>query len=778
MSSTANEFSRETTTLKKGQAKSSGSAWKVVKNVLHPLPGLSSIGVLALFLGMVAIFAVILTYMTLSGITPFSINRDVLINLLLLNLLIVAAITPIILWRVTRLWSDRRKGATASKLHMRLVVLFSVIAIIPAIIVAVFSAITLTFSLNSLLDEPVPTAMENSATMANYYLEDQTKRIGTELRAMAIDVNTNARLFIESPIQFGQILEFQIKARGLTSAYLISDSGVIMAKAERENAPVYSIPDEQMMKTAREGTLTIFSDMVNSQFRGVLKLPAFKDSYLLVARRSDPKVWDHLVQMRIFRENYARIAENRAFLELVFAATYIVIALMVLLGAIWMGLRAATNVVSPVGRLMLAAEKVSDGDLSARVRVNDKDDEIGKLSETFNRMTGQIETQRNELIAANEQMDQRRRFTEAVLGGVSAGVLGVDHHGKISIANRSALKLMNVSQRDIIGKDLSILSPELDGLFKKALLEKGTVVNEYLHLTISNQTRHFNVQVTEDEGEGEDSSFVITIDDVTKLVSAQRTAAWADVARRIAHEIKNPLTPIQLSAERLRRKYTDEIESDPHIFEQCTDTIVRQVKDIGRMVDEFSSFARMPMPVIRDEELVDLVKRSVFSQRVANPDIEYEINLPDRDVLVQCDGRLIAQALTNILKNAAEGIETKLTALRENNEKDFMGAIDVAMSVDQGRVTLTIEDNGCGLPQEQRERLTEPYMTTRAKGTGLGLAIVKKILEDHGGELILGDSSELSGASIKLILPQAMDASREENTEETESKPEVSHAKV
>jgi two-component system nitrogen regulation sensor histidine kinase NtrY len=430
---------------------------------------------------------------------------------------------------------------------------------------------------------------------------------------------------------------------------------------------------------------------------------------------------------------------------------YVVVAMLILLAAVWLGLWAASRIVRPIGRLAGAAERVSQGDLRVRVDVGKGDDEIGALSETFNHMTSEIEARRQELMDANLQLDARRRFTEAMLAGVSAGVVGLDNEGRVTLINRTASRLLGIRPEDVETRHYSECMPELAGLIHRAISEGGSKTAGQVDVRRQGALRHLNVQVS---SEGASHGFVVTFDDITDLVSAQRTAAWADVARRIAHEIKNPLTPIQLSAERLKRKYAREVSTEPEVFTQCTDTIIRQVGDIGRMVDEFSSFARMPAPVIRTQDAQELVRQAVFLQRVAQPQIVFEVNTPPGPVMMDCDGRLVSQALTNVLKNAAEAI-----GARVSGGNAVPGRIHIDVSVKTGRVRIAIHDNGIGLPHENRHRLTEPYVTTRAKGTGLGLAIVRKILEDHGGELILEDDEIRSGESwtgavVTLVFPQ------------------------
>jgi two-component system nitrogen regulation sensor histidine kinase NtrY len=424
------------------------------------------------------------------------------------------------------------------------------------------------------------------------------------------------------------------------------------------------------------------------------------------------------------------------------------VSLLILLAAIWLGLWAANNLVRPISKLIGAAERVSRGDLKVRVEVDRDDDEMGTLARAFNRMTADLDSRRTELMRANRQLDERRRFTEAVLAGVSAGVVGFDGEGRVTLVNRAAARLLNAEPEELEGRHYAEAMPELSGIVRRALHEPMARANGEATLRRGGTLRSLSVQVASEEGAGE-AGFIATFDDITDLVSAQRTAAWADVARRIAHEIKNPLTPIQLSAERLKRKYAGEVSSDPEVFRQCTDTIIRQVGDIGRMVDEFSSFARMPSPKMRPEIAQELVQQAVFLQRAAHPQTEFEILGEMRPVRFECDGRLVSQALINVLKNAGEAIEARTAA-----GADERGHVAVTVTVESSRVLFRVTDNGIGLPQTERHRLTEPYVTTRAKGTGLGLAIVRKIVEEHGGEIqILDRENDEPGAEVRLAFP-------------------------
>jgi two-component system nitrogen regulation sensor histidine kinase NtrY len=413
---------------------------------------------------------------------------------------------------------------------------------------------------------------------------------------------------------------------------------------------------------------------------------------------------------------------------------YTVIALIVLMSAVWIGLNFANRLVAPIRRLIGAANAVSTGNLYVRVPVRQSEGDLAHLGETFNRMTHELRTQRDDIMRAHDVIDSRRRFTEAVLAGASAGVIGVDGHGCVSILNRSAEKLIGRNEAEALGKPLAEVFPELADIMAAA--QVGARTQDQVTITRNGRERNLSVRVTSEQSVESEHGYVVTLDDVTELVAAQRTSAWADVARRIAHEIKNPLTPIQLSAERLRRKYGKMIVEDRGVFEQCTDTIVRQVDDIRRMVDEFSRFSRMPKPVIIAENVADVVREAVFLMRVGHADIDMAVEIAEEPMTAQFDRRLISQALTNLIKNAAEAIAAV--------PPDELGRGTIKVSVVREGETIAIDivDNGIGLPKENRSRLLEPYVTTREKGTGLGLAIVGRIFEEHGGGIELHDAAE------------------------------------
>lgn len=701
------------------------------------------------------------TYMLLTGLTPFAPTRTVLILLLIANLTIVLVLFGLISWRVIRLIMARVSGTTGAKLHARLVTMFAIVAVMPAIIVAAFAAMTLNRGLDTWFSERVQLIISNAETVAEAYLAEHHHVLRGDVLAMANDVNRNAALMTTNPGFFFQLVTDQMHLRALNGAYLINSDGRIVTKA-RGSVDMGMPPDEHF-EAADKGDAVLFTVEESSQVRALVPIPTLGDTYLYIARLVDARVLDHLAETRAAIDEYESLESRRIQFQVTFALIYVIFALIMLLAAIWLGLWAANRIVDPISELVRAAERVSAGDLRARVNVGATGDELDMLTSAFNRMTGQLESQRNDLIAANHQLDERRQFTEAVLSGVSAGVLGLDNDGRIGHANRAAQRFFDKPESSMIGRDIAAAAPEMAAVVADARAHPERRAQAQVMIARDGHDRTLNLRITREVTDSGQGGFVLTFDDITELVRAQRTSAWADVARRIAHEIKNPLTPIQLSAERLRRKYGKEIKSDPDVFEQCTATIIRQVTDIGRMVDEFSSFARMPVAVMKPLEINEIVRQAVFLQRVGQPDIEYRLEMPDEPVILECDGRLVSQALTNILKNAAEAIrgseeedEDGLPLAPSGSAK--IGHIQLALSVAEDKVEIVATDSGCGLPESDRARLTEPYMTTRTKGTGLGLAIVNKVMEEHGGELILEDAPHSeewdTGARIRLVFPR------------------------
>jgi two-component system nitrogen regulation sensor histidine kinase NtrY len=710
--------------------------------------------VVGLVLGCAAVLSSLLTVFVLADEALGSDSRAVY-GLVAVNSALLLPLAVLVVRRIARLWGDRRRGLAGSKLHVRLSALFGVLAATPTVIVAVFAALFLSLGLNNWFSERVRSALDESSAVANAYVEEHRNNIRAASLAMRDSLNLSLlrferaedrTLFLVNQLELGQFSE------------------AIVFTAQREilwhyglaiPAEIARLPD-WMLTLARLNNLLQLED---ARSEGIITSPntaraliSVGEAFLLVGRYVDQRVVEHAERHQQAVESYANLEQRLFGLQVNFALIFLLVALLLVLAAVWVGLLLATRLIEPIGGLIAAAERVRAGDLAVRLPEDSADDELGLLSRAFNRMTSQLDAQRSALVAANRALDDRRRFTEAVLSGVSAGVVGLDAAGRIHLPNRSASMLLGVELDSQIGQDFAEVIPEMARLIEQARQFPERLAQDELTIQRNGRTRRLTVRVTAERVQEGTMGFVVTFDDITDLELAQRKAAWADVARRIAHEIKNPLTPIQLSAERLKRKYLAEIRSDPETFRLCTETIVRQVGDIGRMVDEFSSFARMPVPVMQAEDLRMIVLEAVTLQRNARSDVSVEAVAPETPIYVSVDHRLVGQAFTNLLQNALDAIEGRDTG---GGRPLPRGRIVVTTAFHEGRAIVSVADNGRGLPRDNRERLTEPYMTTRAKGTGLGLAIVKKIVEDHRGELILDDNPG-GGAIVSLSFPLLM----------------------
>ena len=684
----------------------------------------------------VALLSATATFLVLAGLTPIAPVHEVVVELLLGNVVTGLLLLAIIGREVWKVVQARRRGRAGSRLHVQIVGLFAVIAAVPTVLVSVVASTTLDRGLDRFFSTRTRAMIEQSMIVANAYVSEHAEAIRGDLLAMAIDLGRARSIFDSDRDQFQKIISAQAAGRNLSAAILLKSDGSAVDKAAVTVDKKVVLPTSDLLAEVNETEPRVALIPEDNHLAAVVKLRGYDDTYLYGARILDPRV---VAQLRATQESvgeFANLEARRLGIQIAFGLMFAIIALIVLLSSAWIGLDFANRLVAPIRRLIGAANVVSTGNLDIQVPVRRSEGDLARLGETFNKMTQELRTQHEDIVRARDLIDSRRRFTEAVLAGASAGVIGVNADGRISILNRSAERLTGRSEVEVLGLPLAQVAPELAEIFEAARSGNQRLVQRQLTVTRDGQERNYSVRVTSEQATEAEHGYVITIDDITELVLAQRSSAWADIARRIAHEIKNPLTPIQLSAERLRRKYSKTISDDPAVFEQCTETIVRQVDDIKRMVDEFSRFARMPKAVVADEDVADTVRQVVFLLRVAHPDIDLDVELESESMPARFDRRLISQALTNIIKNATEAIGAVPPA------ELGRGRIAVRAQRDGKDVVIDVIDNGIGLPKENRARLLEPYVTTREKGTGLGLAIVGRILEEHGGRLELRDASE------------------------------------
>ncbi len=696
-------------------------------------------------LAVVALGTGVATFILLSGGLSLGRHPHVDLTLLLANTVALLLLGVALAGRVARVWSDRRRGLAGARLHVRLVMLFSVVAVTPTVVVALFATVLFEVGIQSWFNDRVRTALAESLQAARGYLTEHNEAI----RADAINLSEDlamahaGELVISNPEEVTRILFDQSALNGLSEA-IIFDPVTDQIMASMSNRPSPHPPADALLK-ARSGEVAVIDSLDHTTVRALIQLKAPQMLMLMIARPVDATILGHMERTEEAVGAYDRLDRHRSGLQITFVLIFALVALLVLSAAVLIGLILANQIARPLGALIVAAERVRIGDLGVRVPERGADDEVAGLSRAFNRMTDQLAAQRTELMAAYSQIDERRRFTETVLSGVSAGVIGLDVEQRIELPNRVASDLLGADLLASVAHRLADVAPEFGTLLENAKRNPERPHTAEIQSGPAGRRRTLLARIGSETRNEALDGFVVTFDDITELQAAQRKAAWADIARRIAHEIKNPLTPIQLSAERLKRRFLREITSDPETFVQCADTIVRQVGDIGRMVDEFSAFARMPQPAIRQEDVGRVAREALILQRDASPRISWESDIPASGPMASCDRRLIGQALTNLLLNAADAVAMSNHPLE--------GHIRLSVHQNDRSVQLTVEDDGTGLPAEDHARLTEPYVTHKPKGTGLGLAIVKKIMEDHGGTVTLADRPDGVGAVATLTLP-------------------------
>ncbi len=713
-----------------------------------------------------ALASALATFLILAGLTPIIPTHDVVVRVLVINAVLVLLLVGVVAWQTKRLIRERRAGAAGAGLHVRIVGLFSLVAVVPAILVAVVATVTLERGLDPWFTGSIKELMNNTVGIARAYRENQCRTLARETQLMAADLNRAKVLFDADRRIFREFMSSRAYFLGFPLTILLEQNGDVIERIEHRAVEGVQLPGKADLAEASDVEALCLFPRSGNVFRAVLKLPALGDRILYVAREVDPRAVDFPPIAEAGVAIYTALEQKKAGVQVAFALMFALIALIVLLSAVWFGLNFANRLVSPVRRLIHAADQVATGNFYVQVPVRSGESDLGHLGETFNKMTAELRNQHNSLLEASDVLDRRRRFTEAVLSGVSAGVIGVDGEGVVTLVNPSTEGLLSASRDSLVGRPLTEVLPEVAPLMDEAKQSRQRLFQRQIQISRQGRERTLDVRVAGESARNEDRDLVITLDDITDLVTAQRTSAWADVARRIAHEIKNPLTPIQLSAERIRRKYGKVIVTDREVFDQCTATIVRQVDDIKRMVDEFSSFARMPKPTMGEEDIVETVRQVVFMMRIAHPHIDIVEDLPTAPVVIPFDRRLVSQALTNIVKNATEAIAAVPESERGHSR------IEVGLKeTNDGFLLLDVTDTGKGFPVEGRQRLLEPYMTTREGGTGLGLPIVSKILEEHGGGLELLDNPAGRGGRVRLrILRTPSSGNTNQSSEATASR--------
>ena len=692
---------------------------------------------------LVALGIGIMTIYQLSQFDPVGTDSNTLTTLIMIDLIAVVIVGGFVIRQILRLWVERRQKMAGYQLHWRLALLFGGVAALPAVITTAFALFVVDYSLRGWFADRISTAVTGSVQVADSYFEEHSSSIRSDVLTIANDVNREAFKLLSEPNLLNQYLTNQAALRNLSEAIILDGTGQVVAKSRFAFAVTFTSIGGDWLSRARQGEVVILRGDQTNKLRAAVKLNSFVDAYLFVGRFIDRSVLEAVDSTRLAAADYQQLGISQLDLQVRFAFVFGLILALLLITALWIGLNLATAIVEPLGSVISVAEQVRDGNLSERVPEGLEVDEIARLGLSFNNMLDELTRSREQLVQANMQIDRRREFTEAVLSGVSSGVIGLDKDRKVTLPNMTACQMLQLGEIDLIGNRLEEVIPEFASLVSSGASRRRKVSEEQIILTRNGSRLTLRARIASEKVDGRVIGYVVTFDDVTDLLAAQRKAAWSDIARRIAHEIKNPLTPIQLAADRLRRKYQPDDEAASQQFTEYLSIIGRQVDDIGRMVDEFSAFARMPQPVMQPLSLRELVLGQVALFDGQGVSIEANLGSPEAPAMVVGDAGLLRQALTNIIQNAMD-------SLAESGPESPHIVLELVPR--EGGLALTVTDNGPGFPDIDRARLVEPYVTKRDKGTGLGLAIVSKIIQDHGGELELKDA-EGGGACVAINLP-------------------------
>ena len=684
-----------------------------------------------------------ITAYSLSRIDSFEDNTDILAGLLLIDLVAVIVLGGLVVRQIWRIWSERRQRLAGHQLHWRLAILFGGVTMLPAIIITLFALFVVDYSLRGWFAERISTAVTGSVQVADSYFEEHASSIKSDVLTMANDVNREALRLADDPVQMGRYLNNQVVLRNLSEAIIFDGTGEVLAKSRFAFAVTFTNLRSDWVDRAREGEIVLLRSDNTNKLRAVVKLTSFVDAYLFVGRFIDKSVLEAVDITRLAASDYQQIGIRQLDLQVSFAFLFGLVLLLLLVAALWIGLNLANAIVEPLGSVISVAEQVRSGNLSERVPENLEVEEISQLGASFNRMLDQLNRSREQLVQANTQLDRRREFTEAVLGGVSSGVIGLDRDGRVTLPNSAALVLLDIDDVAMIGQRLDDVVPEFKSLLNVVGRKMHRLMEEQIVLVRGTNRLTIRAKIASEIVDGRVIGYVVTFDDVTDLLNAQRKAAWSDIARRIAHEIKNPLTPIQLASDRLLRKFKPEDSGEAERFTEYLSIISRQVVDIGRMVDEFSAFARMPQPVMQAVSMRALVagQANLFETETVSMSLSFE---PDnQQFTVFGDPGLLRQALTNLIQNAVDSMADAATSTPK---------IDLALTIIDASVVVSVADNGPGFPHMDLRQLLEPYVTKRKKGTGLGLAIVSKVIEDHAGSLELAATPD-GGALVTVRIP-------------------------
>lgn len=701
------------------------------------------------FLVLSALILAVLTFTNIGQINNFELGSRYLIIILLLDITVFLLLSILIARKIAATWINQKQSIPGSRLHVRFTVFFSSIVAIPAIIMTILTVLFVHYGLQDWFSQRVKTALNEAVSVANSYLEEHQTLVGRDAILMGQDLRENLPRLINNRQEFDKFLTLIANLRSLSEAIVFDEEHNVIAKTHLTFALEFEPVPASAVAQAKQGEPAILSSEYHDRVRALVQITTNPNLYLFVGRPVDAKVLLHQKKSQDVVSEYITLEGKRLGFEVTVILLFALVAFMLLLGAIWVGLILSDQISRPIISLIEAAEKIRKGKLDVLVKEGNRKDELGLLTRTFNRMVQDLKTHQQALIDVNQKLDDRRRFIESTMAGVSAGVLGLDQNRKLNFYNKKANDLLHVVLEKRYQKSISSLIPELDKMLDKATLTPKKIIEQKISISHPKYSASiFSIHVIADQKEIGKLSYVVTLDDITDLIYAQKQAAWSDVARRVAHEVKNPLTPIQLAAERLKRKYGPQITDSPEVFNECIENISRQVGYLKSLISEFSSFAQLPIPILKKNNLVDLLKNALVLQKTVYTEIDFNIKYPEEEIIIDCDEKLLFQVFTNLVKNAVESIHQNI-----KNKKIQTGKLQIKITTAFDKATVEFIDNGTGFDFKSNKNFFDPYITDKSEGTGLGLSIVKKIIEDHKGQITLQNNQNKNGADIKIVFP-------------------------
>ena len=697
-------------------------------------------------------------YNSLYQFKLFNDNKNLFIIFLAISFLIIVSLFNIFFKNFLDIFNNLKLKKAGQELQKKILIIFSAITLTPTLLIAFFSIFIFDAALSGWFNKKISTAISQSVEVANQYLNEHQSAIRGEILELVNLINTNSNFLSSDKNKFNKFLNKYTRQHNLSEAVIIDSIGNVLAFSEFVFEYTYTEIPQKYYDIANDDKIFIVKEDDSNKIRAFIKLSQFIDAYLLITRFVDQKVLNAIESTSIAVSDYQSIELKQFDIKISFIVIFILITVILLFTSLIIGLNIANRLLEPISSLIKGAEEVGGGNLDYKISNNVLSkiniNEIKRLVQAFNLMISDLKSNRVDLEHANDQLDKRRKFSESVLSGVYSGVIGLDKDLKINLPNITATELLNISINEDYGKSILDVVPEFKNLIENFLKSNSNVVEDKIQIVRNDKILNLITRLVVQKTDSVVLGYVLTFDDITSLIAAQKMGAWSDIARRIAHEIKNPLTPIRLSAERLKNKLNNGKKIDKKIFEQSLDMITRQVDDIHHLVNEFSSFARMPSPKLKLINIYNVITDYIKPLSSSFDNVTVEVDNKIDNALIMADEKQIRQACNNLIKNSYENI-----SLNKIND----GKIIICFGIENDFATVTISDNGTGIDKSIISKILEPYYTTKVGNSGLGLAITKKIIDDHNGIILFKPLKLTKGTTVVLKFPLISKLKKEKN---------------